>query len=214
MILDICTQQQRIGTLLAIYEFGEGCFDKNYGGHCLRFVTLVHGQNLPGSTRCCFLPKTWRVDSGKVCQSCFLTKMIGPNLPGCARCCFLSKTSRVDPGKFCLSCFLTEMVGQNLPGSTQCCYIPKTWRLEPGRSCDVAFWRKTWAQNLRYQGLRFKSLQQKKTPQSQGIGLAIWLVGGRIKPKILGTRACDLTLCSKKPAIIMQKFNYLETTGS
>ena len=68
------------------------------------------------------------------------------------------------------------------------------------RACDLTLWSKNWAQNLRDQGLRFDSLEQKSTQKSKGPGLAMSLFWARNEPKILGSRACDLTLWSKNCA--------------
>ena len=58
-------------------------------------------------------------------------------------------------------------------------------------------WSKKSDQDLRDQCLRFDSLEHKSTPKSSGPGLAIRIFAARIEPKILGTRACDITFWSK-----------------
>ena len=64
------------------------------------------------------------------------------------------------------------------------------------RACDLTLWSTNRPQNLRDQGLRFHSWR-KLSPKSEGPGLAMSLFGARDEPKILGTRACDVTLWSK-----------------
>ena len=108
---------------------GAVCLQKAWGIGPGRFYPSMfwrkgHGQDLPGSTRCCLLTKSMARRSRQILSfDVFGEKAMDKICVDLHGAVCLQKAWRVGPGRFYPSMFWRKGHGQDLPGSTRCCLL-------------------------------------------------------------------------------------------